>query len=118
MAERIAFTVVNNSGLGAPMDPRFGRAPHFLIVQEGRVIATLRNSAMGAAHGAGTGAAALMAAHGVGRVVSGHFGPKAADSLTGLGIAMQIAPAGLSAAEALEGLARGELQSQQLRTIR
>jgi predicted Fe-Mo cluster-binding NifX family protein len=118
MAERIAITVTTLSDLTAPMDPRFGRAAGFLVLQDGEILAKLHNSSLNASHGAGTGAASLMAEHGVGTVISGAFGPKAHAALTELGITMLIAPAGLTAAEALAKAQHGELKSQTMRVFR
>ncbi len=118
MPERIAITVRTLSGLSAPMDPRFGRAAGFLLVQDGQILEKLENPAIQAAHGAGTGAAALMQEHAADVVISGAFGPKAHSALCAMGIAMRLAPPGLTAAEALEREARGELRSQELRYFR
>ena len=118
MAERIAITVAQLGGLTAPMDPRFGRAAGFLVVQDGKILAELNNGAVDASHGAGTGAAALMQQHGVGVVISGAFGPKADAALSQMGISMRVAPPGLTAAEALDKAGRGELRAQTMRVFR
>ncbi len=118
MASRIAITVTELSDLSAPMDPRFGRAVGFLVVQDGSILARLENGSVRAAHGAGTGAAALMGDHGVDKVISGAFGPKAHTALSAHGITMLIAPLGLTAADALERAQRGELKQQQHRIFR
>jgi predicted Fe-Mo cluster-binding NifX family protein len=93
------------------LDPRFGRAPVFLIVgPDGReIVAELDNESADLAQGAGTGAAATMSSHGVGTVISGRFGPKAEQALRQLGIEMRAAPADLSAEQALEMLDAGTL---------
>jgi predicted Fe-Mo cluster-binding NifX family protein len=118
MSERIAVTISALQGVCSPMDPRFGRAAGFLVVQDGEVLAELSNRMVNAGHGAGTGAAALMGEHGVGIVISGAFGPKAHAALSALGIEMRTAPPGLSAAEALALLASGELPTPQMREFR
>ena len=118
MAERIAITVSALTDLSAPMDPRFGRAAGFLVVQDGKVLTKLTNGSVNASQGAGTGAASLMREHGVGIVISGAFGPKAHAALTEMGIAMLIAPAGLTAAEALDKAQRGVLKAQAMRVFR
>jgi predicted Fe-Mo cluster-binding NifX family protein len=112
MSQRVAITLQSRNGLQSPLDPRFGRAPVFLIVDlESRdIIAELDNESADLAHGAGTGAAALMSAHDVASVISGRFGPKAEQALSQLGIEMRIAPAGLTAEQALDMLAGGTLQ--------
>ncbi len=118
MAERIAVTVTELTDLNAPMDPRFGRAAGFLVVQEGEILASLRNKSVMASHGAGIAAASFMGEHGVGVVISGAFGPKAHAALREMGITMLVAPPGLTAAEALSRAERGELEEQKLRVYR
>jgi predicted Fe-Mo cluster-binding NifX family protein len=86
----IAFTAAGKGGLKADVDPRFGRAPRFVIVdaESGEVSAELENPATRADHGAGPQAAALVAEHGARGVVAGDFGPKAQAALEGLGLGM------------------------------
>jgi predicted Fe-Mo cluster-binding NifX family protein len=103
-------------GIEAELDPHFGRAHAFLIVDpesEG-VFHQITNDAADAAHGAGTGAAAIMSRNGVEAVISGRFGPKASQALVALGIEMWIAPAGIKAKEALKRLASGELEKMEI----
>ncbi|RLB61982.1 MAG: dinitrogenase iron-molybdenum cofactor biosynthesis protein [Deltaproteobacteria bacterium] len=117
----IAITVAAGQGdLSAPMDGRFGRAEQFLIVdsETGEVLRALENPAINDAHGAGTGAAALMKKEGIEAVVSGRFGPKAFEALTGLEIVTWIAPSGLTAAQALALFQQGQLERMQLQIIR
>jgi predicted Fe-Mo cluster-binding NifX family protein len=119
MSTRIAITVQRAGALDAPMDSRFGRTPAFLLVEESSdEVSALDNPAAGAAHGAGTAAAAAMAKHGVRAVISGRFGPKAYESLAALGVEMWTAPAGLTAGEALARFRAGELQRTVVETFR
>jgi predicted Fe-Mo cluster-binding NifX family protein len=118
MGERIAMSVEMLDGLDSPLDPRFGRAQGFLVVQDGQTLAQLDNQGVDAAHGAGINAAALMGEHGVGVVISGAFGPKAHAALSELGIEMRLAPPGLNAKQAMAAFARGELQLQQMAVLR
>lgn len=113
LPRRVVFPAKGDLGLTAELDPRFGRAPFFLVVDTGRgeVVQTLVNEAAEAAHGAGTGAAALMAKHEVGGVVAGRFGPKAHQALVALQIALWTAPDGLTVAQALEKLRAGQLSA-------
>lgn len=111
MSERIAITVVTMGGLDSPLDPRFGRAAAYLVFQDQRLVEELQNRTFHAAHGAGTGAAVLMEAHGVNVVISRRFGPKAHAALEAMGIRMMIAPAGLTAGEALTLYSRGALSA-------
>ena len=86
----IAFTAAGKGGLKAEVDPRFGRAACFVIVEteSGEVMAELENPAVRADHGAGPQAASLLAERGARGVVSGDFGPKAKAALEGLGLGM------------------------------
>jgi predicted Fe-Mo cluster-binding NifX family protein len=112
MSQRVAITVQSRNGLQSSLDPRFGRAPAFLIVDlDSRDIAAeLDNESADLSHGAGTGSAAMMSHHDVKIVISGRFGPKAEQALSQLGIEMRIAPANLTAEQALDMLAAGTLQ--------
>jgi predicted Fe-Mo cluster-binding NifX family protein len=112
MSKKIAITLAESGGLDTQMDPRFGRAAAFLIVDadEGTVIAEESNGAVAAAHGAGTAAASTMSRHGVEGVVSGRFGPKAAQALSAMDIAMWTAPSGVTAREALSLYKAGTLR--------
>jgi predicted Fe-Mo cluster-binding NifX family protein len=112
MSKKVAITVQSKDGLKSLLDPRFGRAEVFLIVDEvsGEVITALNNANTAAAHGAGTGAAAVMNANQVDLVISGRFGPKAFQSLEAFQIEMWSAPEGLSAEEVLTRYKAGTLQ--------
>jgi predicted Fe-Mo cluster-binding NifX family protein len=74
--------------LESRVDPRFGRAPYFLIVNpdtmEFEVVENRIN--LQAAHGAGIQAATLVARHRPAAVITGHCGPKAYDTLVAAGI--------------------------------
>jgi predicted Fe-Mo cluster-binding NifX family protein len=117
----LAVSIQNQGkGLLAPMDDRFGRAPRFLIVDRDshQVLWTVVNSAQDASHGAGPQTASLMKDYGVEAVVSGRYGPKAAEALEALGIQALIAPTGLTAGEALLMRQDGRLERHALRTYR
>jgi predicted Fe-Mo cluster-binding NifX family protein len=107
-------------GLDTPMDPRFGRAARFLVVDPATrsVLETLDNASRDAAHGAGTSAASLMHEQRVDAVISGRFGPKAFEGLRAMGIATWVAPPGLTAAEALDRFGDGGLEQMELREFR
>jgi predicted Fe-Mo cluster-binding NifX family protein len=73
----------------SPIDPRFGRAPWFIVIESetGEIVSTIDNRAAAeAAHGAGINAAAMMAESGVNAVVTGRVGPKAQAVLEQAGI--------------------------------
>lgn len=110
-ATRVAVPAKSDSGLGAAVDPRFGRAPFYVLMdlESGEVLYTLPNTAAEAAHGAGISAARLMGEREVQAVIAGRFGPKAHDALVGLGITLWAAPDGLTVGQALERLKQGSL---------
>ncbi len=74
--------VISSSGpeMDSTVDPRFGRAAYFLIVDSanGELLEAIDNSeGREAAQGAGIGAAALVAEKGVKAILTGRVGPKA-----------------------------------------
>lgn len=84
---KVAITTDGNS-LEAALDPRFGRAARFLIVdtetQEFGVAENTRN--LNAVQGAGIQTALKAAESGVSAVLTGHCGPKAFRVLSEAGI--------------------------------
>jgi predicted Fe-Mo cluster-binding NifX family protein len=74
--------------LSAQVDPRFGRAPYFLLINpdtlEFEVVANQQN--LQAAQGAGIQAAALVARYRPAAVITGNCGPKAFQTLQAAGI--------------------------------
>ena len=109
---RIAFTAAGEGGLKARVDPRFGRAQRFVIVDvdTGDVIEEFDNPAVNADHGAGPQAAALVAEHGARGVVAGDFGPKAHVALEGLGMGMWLFGEQTTVEEALRLYREGGLE--------
>lgn len=110
--KKIAVTIRTGNDLNATLDPRFGRAERFLLVDadEKSVLEVLENPSIQAAHGAGTGSAAMMNQAGVTAVISGRFGPKAHSALSQLGIEMFAAPEDATADSALEDFLAGRLE--------
>ncbi|OCC15190.1 Dinitrogenase iron-molybdenum cofactor biosynthesis protein [Dissulfuribacter thermophilus] len=75
--------------LDSQIDPRFGRAANFLLVdlEKGEALKVISNSqAMNLGHGAGIQAATLIVEEGADAVVSGYVGPKAFSVLNAAGI--------------------------------
>jgi predicted Fe-Mo cluster-binding NifX family protein len=65
--------------LNAFLDPRFGRAMFFLIVNpEGKLIKAIKNTGKQAMRGAGVTAAQIVADEGVDVIITGNIGPNAA----------------------------------------
>jgi len=107
----IAIQAGDSAGLAALVDPRFGRAAAFVITDlDGTTVTVVENDHVDAPHGAGTGAAGLLIQHGVGAVIANQFGPKALQALQAAAVSLWIAPAGITAAEALRRYNEGELQ--------
>ncbi len=74
-------------GLEAPVDPRFGRAGAFVVVDtESMTAETLENTSAEAGHGAGVNAGMTLARSGARALLTGHVGPKAFDVLRAAGI--------------------------------
>jgi predicted Fe-Mo cluster-binding NifX family protein len=85
---KIAITATDNT-LNSIVDPRFGRAAWFLIVDTdtGQLIEAIDNSAgKEAAHGAGISAAAQVADKGIEALLTGMVGPKALPVLEKAGV--------------------------------
>jgi len=78
----VAITAVENS-LQAEIDPRFGRAAYFMIVDTETEELTAHNNSdgVGASNGAGTGAAQTLSEYRVEALYTGSVGPKAAGVL-------------------------------------
>ena len=73
----------------AKVDPRFGRAPYFLIVDtDTDAIEMLENNAAEETQGAGIGAAQLMSDKGVDGVLTGRVGPNALTAFQAAGVAL------------------------------
>ncbi|MCW8860199.1 MAG: hypothetical protein OQK50_03380 [Deltaproteobacteria bacterium] len=83
----IAITA-KEASLQSEVDPRFGRAAHFLFAnsQTGEVYAHDNTEGINASNGAGTGAAQLMAEYKVDVLYTGSVGPKAGEVLEKLKI--------------------------------
>ena len=78
----IAITAQGNS-LQSEIDPRFGRAAYYMIVntETDEVTVHDNNDGVNASNGAGTGAAQTLSEYGVEALYTGRVGPKAADVL-------------------------------------
>ncbi len=104
---KIAISTTKDEG--ATLDPRFGRAAAFAVVnsETGELI-FLDNPAAHEGGGAGVQAAEFLTRQGVDAVVSGAFGPNAYDVLEAAGVAMYVAESG-RAIDLAGAAARGEL---------
>lgn len=100
------------SNLGSEVDPRFGRAKWFIVVdtETSEFSAHDNSQNLNAAQGAGIQAGRNVVDLGVEAVVTGNVGPKAFATLQAGGVSVYIGASG-SVSEALEKLKTGELQN-------
>lgn len=108
----VAFTVCGSAhGLNGELDPRFGRAERFVLVdvEQESVLEEFENPVIDQAHGVGSAASALVAGRGANAVVGNRFGPNAVDALEALGVKAFEAPNGITVGEALQRLRTGRL---------
>ncbi|NLX07823.1 MAG: dinitrogenase iron-molybdenum cofactor biosynthesis protein [Phycisphaerae bacterium] len=89
--------------LSDAMDPRFGRAKFFVVVDSETGVGEAFNNSvnLNAAQGAGIQSAARVVELGAAAVITGHMGPKAFAALQAGGVAVYTGASG-TAAEALE----------------
>jgi predicted DNA-binding protein (UPF0251 family)/predicted Fe-Mo cluster-binding NifX family protein len=97
--------------LDGPVDPRFGRAAGFVIIDPNTMASEYVDNAasQGMAQGAGIQAAELMTRHGVGVVLTGYVGPKAFQALTAAGIKIGQNLEDLSVRQAVEKYKTGQV---------
>ena len=108
---KIAITT-ETGNLDGAFDARFGRAAHFVLVDdETEEWQAYANPARDASGGAGIQAAQFISKHGAQAAISGDFGPKAYNALVAGGIQMFLAPANesLTARDLLARYQQGQL---------
>lgn len=98
--------------LDADVDPRFGRASHFILynTETGEVTAHSNEENVNAAQGAGIQAAQNVARLGPEVVLTGHVGPKAFETLRAAGIKVCVGASG-TVQEALDSYRSGRLDT-------
>jgi predicted Fe-Mo cluster-binding NifX family protein len=98
------------NSLDAPVDPRFGRCPYFIIVDSDTMqFEAVPNVASGAMGGAGIQAAQTIASKGVKVLITGNVGPNAFQALSAAGIKIVTGAYG-TVREVVEKYKRGELK--------
>jgi len=113
---RICVSTTANS-LDAPVDPRFGRCPYFIIVDsETLQFEAVPNPASGAVGGAGIQAAQIIASKGAKVVITGNVGPNAFQALSAAGIKIITGAYG-TVREVVEKYRRGELKETSSPTV-
>ncbi|HQE97536.1 MAG TPA: NifB/NifX family molybdenum-iron cluster-binding protein, partial [Methanothrix sp.] len=98
------------SGIDAPMDPRFGRCPFFVVVDlDSMSEISIPNANVNAASGAGIQAAQEVAKQGVSALITGNIGPNAMQTLSAAKIDVYQHQGGIAVRAALEAFQRGDL---------
>ena len=107
---RIAVTAQGRD-LRAPIDPRFGRAKFFVVVDPatGEFSAVDNTQNLNAAQGAGIQAGRNVVELGANAVITGHVGPKAFTTLQAGGVAVYTDATG-TVADAIEQFKAGKLR--------
>lgn len=104
---------VTSSGpeMTSQVDPRFGRAKYFIVVDEETNESTPHDNGqnLAAAQGAGIQAGQNVAALGVDAVVTGNVGPKAFTTLNAAGLKVYVGASG-SVKDAIEQFRAGQLE--------
>lgn len=106
---KVAVSALGPS-LDDPVDERFGRAAHLLIVDTATLDAIAVDNAgnRDALQGSGVGAAEVVSEHGARAVITGHLGPKAFRALHLAGIP-GYAGAGMTVRDAVSAFEAGSL---------
>lgn len=105
---KIALTV-NGTDLDSEIDPRFGRAQYFLIVdtESGETSVVDNRQNIDATHGAGIQASETVSRSGAEALLTGHCGPNAFRTLSAAGIKVVVGVEG-NAREVVERFKKGE----------
>jgi predicted Fe-Mo cluster-binding NifX family protein len=105
---RIAVTATGPK-LEAEVDPRFGRAEYFIIVEtDSEDYEAIENPNVNAGGGAGIQSARLVVDKGVKALLTGSCGPNAYDVLKAAGVSIYVGTTG-TVSEAIEAFKSGEL---------
>jgi len=107
---KVAITS-QGADMDSPVDPRFGRAKYFVVVdtETGEFTTHDNTTNLNAMQGAGIQASRNVIDLGVEAVITGNVGPKAFATLQAGGVKVYISPGG-TVAEALEKFKAGELE--------
>ena len=106
---KIAISAIGPD-LQAQVDPRFGRAQYFIIIDpETMEFESISNTSTDAMHGAGIQSGQLMSSKGVTAIITGRVGPNAHQTLTVAGIKIFQTGAG-TVAQAVDAYKKGQLQ--------
>ena len=107
---KIAISVTK-AGAEANLEMRFGRCPYFAVYDsETKEYEWFENCGIKAASGAGTGAAQALLDRNIEVVISGQYGPKAAQVLGAANIKMLLGPPELPITEVIAKWQADELK--------
>jgi len=113
---KICVSAVANS-LDAQLDPRFGRCPYLVIVDDETMqFEAIPNMASGAMGGAGIQAAQTIVSKGVKVLITGSIGPNAFQALSATGIKIMTGAFG-TVREVVEKYKRGEMKETGAPTV-
>ncbi len=90
----------------SPVSPIMGRAPHFIIFEDGKMAKTIGNPFRVGGGGAGLGVVQMLHNEGVEMIIGGKFGPKVIDSMEEKGIKYKV----IEGSSAKEAAAKAEGQ--------
>jgi len=116
-------TAISSTGvdLESRVDPRFGRAPYFIFLEDEPgaklKVYSIENTASEAAAGAGTEAAQQVVREKVDAVVSGAVGPNAFEIFEKLGIDVFPVQGDMTVREAYERLKNGSLKKMSIKRL-
>jgi predicted Fe-Mo cluster-binding NifX family protein len=97
--------------LDALLDPRFGRAMFFLIIDsQGKLIKAIKNTGVQAMRGAGITAAQVVAKEKVEAVITGNIGPNALMVLGSSGIKIFLGNSTMKAEDVFQEYREGKLR--------
>jgi len=107
---KICISAVNNN-LDSTLDPRFGRAAYFLIVDDaGKLIKAVKNTGVQAMRGAGVTAAQIVVNENVDILITGNIGPNASMVLGSSGVKIFFGNPAISVRDVLKEYQEGKLQ--------
>lgn len=108
--QRIAVTA-EGPGLDGPVDPRFGRAAGFVVVDAATMAAEYvdNGTSQTLSHGAGINAAQVLARSGAGVLLTGYVGPKAFQALNAAGIKVGQDLEGMTVRQAVQRYLDGQV---------
>jgi len=102
---------VTSPKIDSELDPRFGRAAHFLVVNVDTMDwQAFDNPALNASGGAGIRAAQFVTEHQCQAVISGDFGPNAFGALSAAGIGMYLYGTASSVQQVIDLFKAGKLE--------